>query len=167
MCTFATWSDSLLHCVLESWRRCQDHVSEASGSTLTKAWQHVLAAKKDKGKDRRGQEVWEERRKWLLCDRCPKSQTHEKHGVTSHLHHTGSITLQSPLPSTDNIASLPWQPLIDPSLGRAGGGRGIGKVGKMGWGRQGGDGYWWTEIQSENWTGGHSSVAGTRWWLLS
>lgn len=35
---FATWSDSLLHCVLESWRRCQDHVSEASGLTLTKAW---------------------------------------------------------------------------------------------------------------------------------
>lgn len=36
-----------------------------------------------------------------------------KHGVTSHLHHTGSITLQSPLPCLDNSASIPWQPLID------------------------------------------------------
>lgn len=49
--------------------------------------------------------------------------------MTSHLYHTGSITLQSPLPSLDNIASIPWQPLIDLPLERAAGGREIGKDG--------------------------------------
>lgn len=48
--------------------------------------------------------------------RDPWKKKKKKHGVTSHLYHTGSITLQSPLPSLDNTASIPWQPLIDLSL---------------------------------------------------
>lgn len=61
-----------------------------------------------------------------------KGKKTKKHGVTSHLYHTGSISLQSPLPSLDNIASIPWQPLIDLPLERAAGGREIGKDGERG-----------------------------------
>lgn len=46
-------------------------------------------------------------------ERNPWKGKKTKHGVTSHLYHTGSITLQSPLPCLDNSASIPWQPLID------------------------------------------------------
>lgn len=78
--------------------------------------------KKGKGQKRAGRRGGEE--KVTLTWQMPTiTDSNKKHGVTSHLHHTGSITLQSPLPSPDNITSLPWQPLIDPTLGRTGGGK--------------------------------------------
>lgn len=83
--------------------------------------------KKDKGKDRRGEERRKEKKEevkvTLRWQMFTITASNKKHGVTSHLHHRGSITLQSPLPSPDNITSIPWQPLIDLSLERTAGGK--------------------------------------------
>lgn len=137
---FVYWSASPPHCVLGSWRRYQDHVSEASGSTLTRAWWHVSAGREERRQEEMRGEERRERLSSLYAiyqlsetqgGDCSKKQ---KHDVTSHLYHnpTGSITLQSPPPSPDNTSSIPWQPLIDLSLERAAGGGEIGKDWEIG-----------------------------------